>query len=179
MLFDGTRQRYNCLVIPPFDSNGALPVGQHDCEWDEFVERFEGKADNKRRRRLILGLAQMCVLLNKAGCLAVWVDGSFVTRERWPKDFDLCYDSEAVDVEKLDPLISDLSSGRSLQKRYFGGEALPHDMLFRPNGETVLEAFTRDKRGERKGLVHLSLVDAQVTLREWIIRRQSEQQETL
>ena len=165
-------------MIPPFDPNGALPEGQHVCEWDEFVERFEGKADNKRRRRLILGLAQVCVLLNRAGCLMVWVDGSFVTRERWPKDFDLRYDSDEADREKLDPLISDLSSGRSLQKRYFGGEALPHDMPFRPNGETILEAFERDRRGDRKGLIQLNLTDAEVTLREWIIRRQSEQQET-
>ena len=177
MLFHGTRQRYNCLVIPQFDSNGALPVGQHACEWDEFVERFEGKADNKRRRRLVLGLAQMCFLLVEAGCQTIWIDGSFVRRERWPKDFDLCYDLSQVNTELLHPLLADLSNGRSQQKRNFGGEALPHDMPFQSNGETVLEAFTRDRNGNSKGLIQLDSLGLEDALKKWITQRISEEKE--
>ena len=161
-------------MIPPFDPNGALPEGQHACEWDEFVERFEGKADNKRRRRLILGLAQVCFLLHRAGCLAVWVDGSFVTRERWPKDFDLCYDSQEVDVEKLEPILRDWGQQRFAQKERFGGEALPHDLPFSWNGETVLEAFACDRRGIAKGLIRLNLEINAPALINWIEARQAQ-----
>ena len=160
-------------MIPPFDSNGALPVGQHACEWDEFVERFEGKTDNKRRRRLMLGLAQVCLLLYEAKCQTIWIDGSFVTHEKWPKDFDLCYEASDVNLDLLHPLLRDLSSGRWQQKRDFGGEALPSHMTFRPNGKTVLEAFARDRKGDEKGLIRFVPIPGDI-LKAWITQRQSE-----
>ena len=164
-------------MLPPFNRDGVLPPGEHLCEWEEFAARFEGEADNGRRRRLILGLAQMGLLLLEAGCAFIWVDGSFVTRERWPRDFDLCYDFAQVDTALLHPLLADFSGGRWRQKQEFGGEALPHDLPFRPNGETVLEAFKRDRSNNEKGLARLNLAGSQAVLQAWIEERQNAQKE--
>ena len=160
-------------MIPAFNENGALPPGEHACEWEEFVARFEGAADNGRRRRLVLGLGRMCLALRAAGCAFVWVDGSFVTRERWPRDFDLCYDAEQLNGALLSPLLADLGDGRWRQKRFFGGEAMPHTTPFRANGESVLEAFKRGRDNQEKGLVRLNLVESETVLQAWIEEREN------
>jgi len=144
-------------VIPPFNRAGWLPADEHECEWPEFLVRFGGSPDNGRRRRLIVGLAQVLWFLAQAGCRVVIVDGSFVSRERWPRDFDLCYGANGMRLEALPPVLLDFSAGRSSQKRRFGGEALPADFPFEANGRTIREAFGFTREGVPKGVVRLDL----------------------
>lgn len=144
-------------MIPPFNRAGLLPVGEHGCEWPEFLVRFGGSPDNGRRRRLIVGLAQVLWILAQAGCRVVIVDGSFVSRERWPLDFDLCYEAQAVRLESLSPVLLDFSAGRSAQKQRFGGEVLPADFAFEANGRTIREAFGFTREGAPKGVIRLEL----------------------
>ncbi len=144
-------------VLPPFNRLGVLPPGEHLCEWAEFVVRFRGTADNGRRRKLIVGLAQMLWILTGAGCRVVIVDGSFVTREKWPRDFDLCYEPQGVNLDLLPEVLRDVSRGRAAQRRRFGGEALPTDLPVEANGRSIREAFAWTRDGHAKGVVRLEL----------------------
>jgi hypothetical protein len=76
-------------MLPPFDTEGCLPPGEHEVTWEEFTERFGW---NDRRRGLIQGLAEAIEILRRAECPRLWVDGSFVTSKEIPGDFDVCYD---------------------------------------------------------------------------------------
>lgn len=104
-----------------------------------------------------MGLAQLLFLLKEAGCQVALVDGSFVTRERWPQDFDVCYEPQGMVFDQLPPVLRDVTQGRVAQKRRFGGEAMPSDFPFEANGRTVREAFARTREGVAKGLVRLEL----------------------
>lgn len=113
---------------------------------------------NPRRERLLLGLVQMLWELAQAGGDTVYIDGSFVTRERWPQDFDVCYETQGIDENRLDAVFFEFAGGRSAQKKRFGGEALPVDFAFDWQGLSVLDAFQRSRdTGSAKGIVRLSL----------------------
>ncbi len=100
-------------MIPPFEKFGLLPPGIHWAEWDELVERF---GVTPRRQRLLIGLREAIDILAAAGCQAVFINGSFVTRKAEPNDFDACWSSVGVDPERLDPVLLDFSDGRKAQK---------------------------------------------------------------
>ncbi len=76
-------------MIPEFDDNGNLPPGVHWAEWEEFKERF---SIGIKRQRMIRGLERVMTQLKAAGCRTIYVNGSFVTSEPNPGDFDACYD---------------------------------------------------------------------------------------
>ena len=143
-------------------------MGEHECEWPEFLVRFGGSPDNGRRRRLVVGLAQVLWLLAQVGCRMVIVDGSFVSRERWPRDFDLCYEAQGVRLELLPLVLLDFSAGRSAQKRRFGGEALPADFPFEANGRTVRQAFGFSREGAPKGVIRLEMEVITEQVREFL-----------
>lgn len=172
MLSLSSKQRYNCLVIPRFERSGLLPPGEHEASWDEVAQRLGGDEANGRRQRLLTGLLRMLLFLAEAGCETVWLDGSFVTREKWPRDFDLCYDASTVDLARLLPVLQDLSAGRRAQKLAFGGEALPADFPFDWGGGTVKDAFTRTRDGEVKGLIRLDLARARPEIEAFVLREQ-------
>jgi uncharacterized protein DUF6932 len=75
------------VTIPPFTDSGNLPEGIHDATWDEIVEGF---GTNERRRELLEGLQRALDSLRAAGCRRAYVDGSFVTANEEPNDFDAC-----------------------------------------------------------------------------------------
>jgi len=155
-------------VIPPFNRAGLLPAGEHECGWTEFLVHFGGSPDNGRRRRLIVGLAQVLWILAQAGCRVVIVDGSFVSRERWPRDFDLCYEAQGLRLESLPPVLLDFSAGRGAQKQRFGGEALPADFSFEANGRTIREAFGFTREGAPKGVIRLEMEATAEPIREFL-----------
>jgi len=138
-----------------FDNNGNLPAGIHWISWVEFEKRFRW---NQRRKILLVGLKQAIGLLKKAGCRAVFVDGSFVTAKELPGDFDACWSIEGVDPDLLDPVLLDFSNGRAMQKAKFGGELFPAEMIEAGSGKPFLEFFQIDKNtGKPKGVVGLRL----------------------
>lgn len=144
-------------MLPPFDESGNLPPGIHWSTWDEFVERY---GDTPRRRQLLNGLQKALRLLRKAGCNAVYVNGSFVTTKRVPRDFDACWDIDGVEADELDAVFFDFSNHRAAQKQRFGGELFPAQMPEGITGVTFLEFFQTDRRtGEPKGIVAIRLED--------------------
>jgi hypothetical protein len=143
------------MSIPSFDTRGNLPPGVHFATWTEFVARF---AIGGRRHKLISGLASALSLLASAGCLTIYVDGSFVTSKSEPGDFDACWSVESVDVDKLDAVFLTFANGRAAQKERFGGEMFPAELPEGLTGCTFLEFFQVDKEtGASKGIVSLAL----------------------
>jgi hypothetical protein len=144
-------------VLPPFHpTTGRLPEGEHQTDWPEVVDRFGW---NLRRRQLLDGLAEAIDALAAAGCRRIWLNGSFVTAKDEPADFDACWDTDGVDLDLLDPVLLDLSDGRSAQKRRFGGELLPN-VTETGSGLSFAEFFRNERDGGRKGIVLLRIGDS-------------------
>lgn len=143
-------------MIPPFDvTAGRLPEGIHEASWDEIVQRFGW---NHRRRQLLDGPAEVIELLAQAGCRRLWLNGSFVTAKDEPGDFDACWDVESVDLDVIDPVLLDLSSGRAEQKRRFGGELFPN-IIESGSGLLFTEFFQNNPATGRKGIVVIQIGD--------------------
>ncbi len=73
-----------------------------------------------------------------------------------PADFDACWDPTDVDLDRLDPVLLDLSDGRNAQKRRFGGEFLPN-VVEASSGVTFSQFFQNDREIGHKGIVVLTL----------------------
>ena len=141
-------------MMPKFDERGQLPPGIHRLAWPEFASAF---GYNDWRRALIKGMRRALANLKRAGCLAVYINGSFVTRRPYPHDYDGCWDADNVDEDLVDPVLLDTSGGRRRQKLTYGGEMFP----LRPaaGGHAMLEYFQRDRYGNAKGIVMVRLGD--------------------
>jgi len=143
------------LVLPGFDATGNLPPGVHFATWKQIVDRL---GFTERRIRLLSGLREALDLLRTAGCLLVFLDGSFATSKPEPGDFDACWAMDGVDVELLDPVFLDFSNARARQKGRFGGEFFPAELPEGMSGKTFLEFFQTDKEtGRAKGIVAIHL----------------------
>src|ERR1700693_3180838 len=138
-------------MIPAFDGSGNLPPGVHDADWREVAVRF---AYNTQRRRLLRGLRKALEVLKAAGCVAVYVDGSFVTKKESPRDFDCCWITNGVDLPVLKnqhPVFFHFDNERAAQKAKYSGEFLPARTIESVTGRTFLELFQTDKQlGTRK-----------------------------
>jgi hypothetical protein len=142
-------------MLPGFTRDGLLPKGVHPATWREFGKRF---GFTPRRRRLIAGLKRALKSLRAAGCLSVYIDGSFVTAKPAPRDFDGCWDTRGVDPKRLDPILLTFDADRAAQKARFGGELFPAQMDESGSGVTFLEFFQIDREtGVPKGIVALDL----------------------
>lgn len=141
-------------MIPPFDERGNLPPGIHKASWSEVEVRF---GTTPWRRSLLLGLRDAVDHLKDAGVRIVYLDGSFVTSKVAPVDFDACWAPQGVDVDALDPIFLDFSSGRERQKKRFRGEILPADVAADSSGLPYLEYFQRERNGRGpKGIVSIN-----------------------
>ena len=141
-------------MVPRFDARGHLPPGIHPLGWREFGAAF---GYNEWRRILIRGLRTALLNLKRAGCLTVYIDGSFVTQKRYPGDYDGCWDTANVDKRRVDPVLLDASGSRGPQKRRYGGEMFP---VSPGEGDArMLSYFQTDRAGNAKGIVMIRLGD--------------------
>jgi hypothetical protein len=142
-------------MIPECKSNGLLPAGIHQGNWNEFKRKFGG---TPHRRKLLSGLETAARNLKAAGCKRIFVNGSFITSKQQPNDFDALWDIDGVDPEKLDPLFLDFSARRAAQKGKYFGEFFPAQMVETGTGRLFLDFFQIDKEtGMRKGIVEINL----------------------
>jgi hypothetical protein len=141
----------------------VLPAGMHDATLEEVKDRF---ATNDHRRALFQGLVQGIDSLRQAGCLTVFVDGSFITEKPIPGDFDACWDPTNVDPDKLDPILLDFSEMRKRQKEKYRGEFFPATV--NADGERdFAEYFQIDKHtGNQKGIVRIRFTTTQAEERQ-------------
>lgn len=143
-------------MIPPFTNDGNLPPGIHSLDdWEEFARRF---GTTPQRQALVHGLHAALQSLQRAGCEQAYVDGSFITQEDTPRDFDGCWDPRNVDPRKLDPVLTTFDRGRATQKAKYGGELFPATAAANRAGHTYLNFFQQDKTtGQPKGVVSINL----------------------
>lgn len=144
-------------MIPEFDESGELPPGIHRASWDEIVTRY---AINTRRGELLDGLLHALRSLRAAGCSVAYLDGSFVSVEEHPGDFDACWESTGVDPARLDDELLDFSNARAAQKARYGGELFSVEASAEPAGTMFLDYFQRDRdSGAPKGIISIALGD--------------------
>jgi Protein of unknown function (DUF3024) len=151
-------KRYCCVMILEFDEHGNLPPGIHHATWTEIVTRY---ATSTRRRDLLDGLLDALRSLKTAGCGIAYLDGSFVTTKEHPADFDACWESAGVDLDRLDRLdaeLLDFKDRRAAQKARDGGELFPTDWAASPDGMTFLDYFQHDRTTQRpKSIIAIDL----------------------
>lgn len=143
-------------MIPDFLPSGLLPPSEHAAPWDEIRARFGG---NFRRNDILGGMRLAALVLQRAGCRRLWIDGSFATRKSAPSDWDGCWDPVGVDPEKLDPILRDLSpTGRSRMKQKYRADLFPSSIVEQGSGLLFVNFFQVDKAtGNPKGILLLDL----------------------
>jgi hypothetical protein len=143
-------------MIPEFTKYGLLPAGQHAATYAELERRF---GFNKYRMELLSGMKLAILNLKEAGCVKVYIDGSFVTDKEYPSDYDALWNPGGVDQDKIDDVFWDSSEGYQMQKDKFRGEW--KIALQKAKGKTFyLDYFQRDKEsGKTKGIIVLNLKD--------------------
>lgn len=67
-------------------------------------------------------------------------------------DFDVCWDTDGVDLDRSDPVLLDLSDGRAAQKVRFGGESFPN-VVEAGSGLVFAEFFQIERDATRKGII--------------------------
>jgi hypothetical protein len=133
----------------------VLPPGIHHAGLGDVEAAF---ATTPWRRDLFDGLVKAAERLRSAGCLTIYLDGSYVTGKPRPGDFDACWDPSGVDRKKLDHVFLDFKTGRSAQKAAFKGEFFPSSMMCADVGQAFVDFFQLDRfTGKRKGIISISL----------------------
>lgn len=143
-------------MIPALEDVGGpwkvLPPGIHEASMEEIELHF---GTNEHRKRLLNGFKRAQEILRAAGSADIYLNGGFVGDNPQPADFDCCWDSNGVDVSKLDPVFLDFSNKRSAQKQKYGGEFFPASSEAAP-GEFFLTYFQKDKHtGKPKGIIRV------------------------
>ena len=106
----------------------------------------------------LIGMRRMIGALHAAGCARVYPDGSFVTVKPVPGDFDLLWEQDAVDIDRLDPVLIDFSAQRAAQRSKYSGECFPADFIADLGSSmTYLEFFQTDMDNNRKGIISIDL----------------------
>lgn len=146
------------MVIPVFIDIGGpwkvLPPGVHDAKLDDIEARF---AISDHRKLLFAGLKRGIDNLSGAGCREILVNGSFVTEKPIPKDYDVCWHPDGVDLAKLDPVFLDFSDNRRRQKSSYYGEYFPSSFLA-DSTSSFKDFFQVDRdTGKAKGIIRVLL----------------------
>jgi hypothetical protein len=142
------------VTLPDLDADGALPAGIHVATWDEVVQAFGGTT---HRSELLAGLLDVLHDLQRAGCRTAYLDGSFVTDKEVPGDYDLCWEMDAVNFNKLHPVILEVGAPRASQKARYRGDILPN-VTEGASGAPFVDFFQRNKvTGGVKGIVEINL----------------------
>lgn len=135
-----------------FDLPARLEPGRYELTWNDFTGSF---FSNEHRQHLGQGMLAALKDLQRAGCARVEVGGSFVSSKQLPKDFDLVFQKEGVDMNLVDPSIS--SKQYWLQQDKFGGEFFASDTHFNSPYKSAIEMIRQTRRNEEFGTVVLDL----------------------
>jgi hypothetical protein len=123
--------------------------------WESFIGGFSW---NNRRRFLFGGMYRALSNLRTAGCAAAIVDGSFVTSEDQPGDYDLAFDPVGVDGSLVDPVLRRHDDQRKAMRAKYFGDIFPWGAIACvKTGLIYREFFQQDRSGVLKGVVLLDL----------------------
>jgi len=143
-------------MIPQFVDIGSplrvLPPGVHDATLNQIESRF---AISMHRKHLFSGFKKGVIVLFKAGCKGVFLDGSFITEKNQPNDYDVCWHTIGVDTNLLDPVFLDFSNKREKQKQVYFGEYFPSHIIA-DNINSFYTFFQKDRdSGNPKGIIRV------------------------
>jgi len=138
-------------MIPLFDSKGNLPAGIYLCTFAEVKKQF---AYNQVRKRLFLQLLGAIDILRQARCSEIYLDGSFITIEQFPNDYDLCW--EPIGIKPTIELKKLLSLDIDPRREKFGGDIFVR-MPEPPYTVDPVQIWQFDKDGEAKGILRILL----------------------
>jgi hypothetical protein len=148
------------IVIAPFNENGWLPDGIHDCTLQEAAERFGAFQGSDRRPQLWTRFTEFIREVKACSWTEiVLLDGSFVTAEPDPRDIDLVLVVVASHdfAADLPPAEYNLVAQRRVRRR-FG-----FDIVVVKNGSGELDeaiAFfkqVKQRPGMKKGILRITL----------------------
>ena len=138
-----------------FDSRGYLAEGVHRMTVAGITQTF---AWNVRRRFMLRGLQAALHNLQYARCRSVILDGSFVTAEENPGDWDAAFDPTGVAVKRLDPILLKHDDDRLAMRAKYLGDMSPWTALASSStGSIYREFFQTDRDGHPKGIVEIQL----------------------
>lgn len=144
-------------MIPALDASGNLPPGVHGANWPQVRVRFGRGA---YRRQLLHRVEPALHAFKEAGCVTVYLAGSFVSCDPFPGDIDILWEPHGVDTRVLDlhsHLLADGSPrARFEQRERFGAEFIPQTVP--RDGPPFLDFFQTEKGTDApRGIVRLDL----------------------
>ena len=144
-----------------FDDFGYItPYEVHPLLLDEFERTF---VIDSERERLFQRLLDLVADLKGLGAtdFYLWVDGSFVTKKRVPRDIDVVF---FIDYQKFETVSQHLRSLRTRYENDIDFFLSPDFPVFHPGfSDTVLrkfnwmQTFSHDRQGRKKGLLEISI----------------------
>jgi len=145
-------------MIPEFldDPNLLWPILPPGI-WDADISEIEARlVVNERRAFLFKGFKKGLENLFNAGCPQIFLDGSYVTEKPFPNDYEVCWDTNFVDPDLLDPVFLVFDNEREKQKEKYLGEYFPALLIEGNSGRPFLDFFQIDKHsGKQKGIIRL------------------------
>ncbi len=141
------------IPLPEFNAAGELPPGEHEAVLGEVEKKFG--TINAQRRRLMAGLRRAVDNLAKSNVRKIWIDGSFVTDKKTPRDIDGVWEThDGIDLAVLDPVF--LQNSRNAMKAKYGVDFFP-DVIELGSGKPFPEFFQTNEDGDTKGIVVVRL----------------------
>ena len=139
-----------------FNSKGFL----HETitlTYEQFEQHF---GTNPTRMRQFNNALPFLRIFRACGCQAVYIDGSFVSKKKYPQDIDLCFDITGMDVEKLKMEFPQLFDPNEMGRIHRDLQC--HIFTFEQNNTRLFEMLGKDRDGNPKGFVKISLKDLPV-----------------
>ena len=136
-----------------FNSQGFL----HETiilTYQEFEQHF---GTNPTRIQQINNALPFFRIFRSCGCKAVYIDGSFISKKKYPEDIDLCFDITDMDIERLKmefPEFFDLNEMGKIRR-----DLQCHIFTFEQNNTRLFDFLSEDRDGNLKGFVKLNLKD--------------------
>jgi hypothetical protein len=157
-------------MIPSFDTYGNIP--EHSDFYrpplKEFIDRFVNVKQLKQRQTLYSKYLRYCNRFKKI-LLKVWIDGSYTTDKEMPSDMDVTVHYDALKLEKL-RIVQFIEKKKFLDQPYIFKTYKCHtqyvpvypknDMryaLTEIQFNKWKKHFTKDKKGNPKGLIEISV----------------------
>jgi len=122
--------------------------------YEEFVTHF---GTNPKRMQQITNALRFFKIFFQCGCATVYIDGSFVSKKKYPEDIDLCFDITTLDEEKLKKEFPAFFDPNKLGKIHRDFQC--HIFYFTETYTFLLDMLKEDRDGNLKGLVKLDLND--------------------
>jgi Family of unknown function (DUF6932) len=141
-----------------FNSQGSL----HETitlKYEELILHF---GTNPKRFQQIANALQFFRIFHSCGCEVVFIDGSFVSKKKYPEDIDLCFEISNIDAGKLErefPEFFDLNEMGRIHR-----DLHCHIFTFDKKHTRLFDMLSEDREGNAKGFVKLNLKDLPILL---------------